>query len=135
VTLQGAREFTNRLHAVGDTGSELAQQWADDSVDGIRAEIPRVTGATAASIHAEEVTNTGARVVGSKAVTYLVGGTAAHEEVAHGKAMHWQTGGQNIFSKRVHHPATQGNSRILQAASDALHGFADAVYRRWNGAA
>lgn len=135
MTLHGAREFRNRLHAISDVGSEIADQWADESVRGIRDEIPRVTGVTATSVHADGVTNSGARVVGSPVVLYLARGTRAHEQKAHGAAMHWKDGGRSVFSKRVHHPATQGNPRILEKAADALHGFAEAVYRRWNGAA
>lgn len=136
MTLQGASQLRSRLNAIADAGSDVAEQWADESVRGIQGEIPKVTGKTAASVHAEDVSNDGARVVGSPVVGYLSGGTAAHDEVPrNAQALRFKIGAQTIFSKRVHHPATRGNPRILQQAADALHGFADAVYRRWNGAA
>lgn len=75
-------------------------------------------------------------MLGSQVITYLAGGTRAHEQVpVNARAMRFKIGGQTIFSKKVHHPATIGNPKILTAARDALGGFARAVYGLWNRAA
>lgn len=135
MTLHGANELRNRLNALRGTGQAVAQGWAEESERGMRAEIVRRTGETAASVHAEADAG-GGRVLGSPVVIFLSGGTRAHEERPHNaQVMRFQVGGRTIFTKRVQHPATRGNPRILQAAADAISGMASAVYRLWNGAA
>lgn len=135
MTLHGAAQFTARLHAIEDTGRVVAEQWADKGVTGVRSQIQRRTGATAASVHAD-VSREGARIVGSPVVDYLADGTRAHVEVPrNAKALRFQIGGRTIFSKKVYHPATTGNPGIRQAAMNALGNFADALYGLWNRAA
>jgi hypothetical protein len=135
MTLHGAREFRNRLNAIRDTGRIVAESWAEDGANDMRAEIPRVTGETAASLRGEADAG-GGRIMGSPVVTYLAGGTAAHEErPVNAQAMRFAVGGRTVFTKRVMHPPTRGNPRILDAARNALTGMAAACYRLWNGAA
>lgn len=136
MTLQGADQLRARLRAIGTMGADLAQDWADAQVQQVRSEIPVVSGETARSVHAEEVSNDGARVVGSPVVTYLAKGTAAHtEEPRDRQAMRFAVGGQTIFSKRVNHPATAGNPRILGRLVDSLGNLAERLYATWNRAA
>lgn len=136
MTLIGAREFKARLNAIRDTGRVVASDWADDSVDAIQREIPRVTGETAASVQAGSVSSAGASVVGSPVVLMLAKGTRSHLELPRdAQALRWQTGGRTIFSKRVNHPATRAYPKILQAAVDSVSGMAQAMINLWNRAA
>jgi hypothetical protein len=136
VTLRGAAQLRSRLSAIEHSGRTVAQQWADEGARRTRAQIQRRTGATAASVRSQDVSDTGAQLVGSAVVIYLAKGTKAHEQApVNAKAMRFEVGGQTIFSKKVHHPATQGNPRILDAARGALTGFADIIRGLWNAAA
>jgi hypothetical protein len=135
MTLHGAREFRNRLEGIRHTGESVAEDWADTGAEKVRAEIPRVTGATAASIEGE-ADSTGGRITGGQAITFLIGGTAAHTELpVNAQAMRFAVGGRTVFTKRVMHPPTSGNPRILDAARGALSGMAAVCIGLWNKAA
>jgi hypothetical protein len=136
VNIRGATQWRARLHAAETTGRVLARDWADEDVRRVRAQIQRRTGATSASVRAINVTDRGARVVGSPVVNFLASGTRAHDQApVNAKAMRFKIGGQTIFSKKVHHPATRGNPRIREAARHSLGSFVDAIIGLWNRAA
>ena len=135
MTLRGAGDFRRRLNAIRDTGVLVAKEWTEEGTDKVRAEIPRVTGATAASIHGE-VSRDGGQILGSRVVRYLAGGTRAHtEEPTTKTVMKFDIGANTIFSKRVMHPATPANPRIFDAAKNALGSLSKACAGLWNKAA
>lgn len=138
MTLHGADDFRRRLRAIADSGEGLAERWAEDSIERMRSEINHRTGQTGASLQVGSASNSGASVLGSRVITYLAGGTRAHEQrPRRAKAMKFEIGARTIFTKRVQHPATAGNPDLANAPREALEDldFADEVIGRWNGAA
>lgn len=136
MSLQGASELRHRLHAIADIGRPISQRWADSAVRRIQSRIPVKTGQTRRSVHAA-ASRDGARVLGSPVVTFLDRGTRAHdEEPVHKKAIRFQAGGQAIFSKKVHKPATLGKHFEGPAVRDAARDthMADELVKAWNGA-
>lgn len=67
---------------------------------------PKKTGALADSISAEETEETGIALVADVAYAgYLEYGTRAHDIYPRSaKVLHWNTGGEDMFAKVVHHP-------------------------------
>jgi len=135
VSLQGASEVRHRLHAIADIGRPISQRWADSAVRRIQSRIPVLTGQTRRSVHGS-VTRDGAHILGSPVVNFLSSGTKAHDEFPHKKAIRFQVGGQAVFSKKVHKPATLGKHFEGPAARDAARDthMADELVKAWNGA-
>ena len=136
MSLQGASALRDRLHAIGDIGRPISQRWADSAVRRIQSRIPVKTGQTRRSVHAS-VSKDGAQVLGSPVVTFLDRGTKAHDETpVHKKAIRFQVGGQTVFSKKVHKPATLGKHFEAPAVRDAARDthMADTLVEAWNRA-
>jgi len=131
-TLKGVPQLHRRLTEIQKSGPVIAGAWADRAADDIREQIPVATGATRASVQ-PEASRSGGRVFGGGALRYLIAGTRAHvERPSRHLAMKFQKSGQTIFSKRVQHPATPANPRILDAARGALDGMAKVTTDLWN---
>lgn len=131
MSLIGAGGLHARLSALARVPSLLEEEWAEATVPIMRGYIPRRTGATAASLRASDQ-----GITGSPVVNFLDAGTQAHDEIAHGEALKFQTGGGTLFRKRVHKPQTRGQEFKDKAAREGLTDVgSDLVVRTWNGAA
>jgi hypothetical protein len=135
VSLIGASALRNRLRAIEDIGRPISQRWADSAVRRIQSRIPVRTGQTRRSVHAS-TSRDGAQVLGSPVVNFLSSGTKAHDESPHKKVLRFQVGGQTVFSKKVHKPATLGKHFAGPAATQALSDthMADTLVEAWNRA-
>jgi hypothetical protein len=57
---------------------------------------------------------------------YIEFGTAPHEiRAVNAKALHWKSGGQDVFAQVVHHPGTEPNPFIRTAINTKLR---DIIY-------
>jgi hypothetical protein len=137
VSLQGKSALDSRLRAIRQTPKGIVRKWADADVRESRKRIKKRTGETAASVHVARVTDTHAEILGSEVINFLVAGTKAHDEVAHGRAMKFQARGKTMFAPKVHKRATRGNGLKMKAAEEALKQtpMAAELIKQWNDAA
>lgn len=131
MSLIGAGALRARLNALSRVPSLLEEEWAEATVPIMRGYIPVKTGKTRASLRPS-----GQGILGSPVVDFLDSGTRAHDEVAHGKALKFQVGGNTLFRKRVHKPQTRGQEFKAKAGHEGLDKVGDdLIVRTWNGAA
>ena len=137
MSLHGASELHRRLEAMVGAVDTVAGRWADSTAEGMRARIPRRTGATADSVRVGQSSPHGASVLGSPVVNMLASGTREHEIVPrNARVLRFKSQGRTVFSRRVLHPPTQGDPTIRAAAREALDdSFKGPVLGAWNGAA
>lgn len=88
---------------------------ANDFTNELVRTAPFKTGNLANSI-SYELTREGFRVSMARHGEYVEFGTAPHIiEVKNAEALHWKSGGEDHFAKRVHHPGTRPNPFIRNA--------------------
>lgn len=98
--------ITRALYMAGEEAASVL-------TEAVRDAAPVRTGESAAGIHGVSSPNGDGiliEIMGPAVFNYVVGGTAPHEIVAHGRALAWLGGdGVTHFAKSVMHPGTQPN--------------------------
>lgn len=144
-SLSGTKELRRRLRSIRQVFKPVGRRWADDTVRGAQARVPRRTGKTAASIRRRNSSQRLASVQAVYTARMVIAGSRAHK-IAPRKArtmrftparMGSSSGGQPVFRKRVSHPGHRGNDFAKPAATEALRSnpMAEELIRLWNEAA
>lgn len=144
-SLSGTKELRRRLRAIRQTFKPVGRRWADDTVRGAKARVPKRTGKTAASIRRKNASQKRASVQAIYTARIVIAGSRAHRiEPRKAEAMRFQparigggSSGQAVFRKRVQHPGHRGNDFAEAAAKEALRDnpMAEELIRLWNEAA
>lgn len=86
---------------------------ANDLVNALKRRCPVDEGILRNSIHVSSVTESKITLSMLGYALYVEFGTAPHIiRPVNGKALHWKSGGKDIFAKEVHHPGTRPNPFI-----------------------
>ena len=138
--LQGKQALERRLNAIRKTGQPIARKWAKSTAASARRRVPVKTGRLQRSIRVKTSSERGAVVVGHYSAAFVDKGTVAHDEPKRRrrKIMRYGgPGGQPVFAKRVHHPATRARPFKAAAAHDGFRDnpMASTLIDLWNSAA
>lgn len=156
--LQGSAELRARLRALSKATKPIGDKWAADAAKRARSYAPRRTGLLKASIHVAPARQSFRGLLQARVVGMYYGGammqkgSKPHDEPksrftktgrvrrnwgGSGKVLKFQSGGQTIFRRKVHHRGTQPNTYALRALREALGRNAglDELIRLWNNAA
>ena len=156
--LQGTAELRARLRALSHAVKPIGDKWAIEAAKRARSYAPRRTGLLKASIHAEGARQSFRGLLQARVVGMYYGGammqkgSKAHDEPKSrftktgkvrknwggtGKVLKFESGGQTIFRRKVHHRGTRPNTyalRALRAALDRNAGLEELI-KLWNNAA
>jgi hypothetical protein len=139
--LDGARQLNARLTAVKNVGSDILEAVGLRAVLEQKKLAPVATGNLRRTIHLGTVTRRSAlTVAGANYSADVELGTRPHVILPRkrGGVLRWKDGAQVRFAKRVQHPGTRAQPFMVPGAQKAIRegsAIADAVIRRWNGAA
>lgn len=136
--LKGKKELSARLKALRLAFKPIGREWAEKTVEASRPQIPAITGKTRRSLRVRHANQKRATVYGSFVAGILDKGAKAHV-IRPKKAgrLVFQSGGQTIFARRVHHRGVKGRHYARRAAAEAMRKTpaAELLIREWNKAA
>lgn len=137
--LKGSKELKARMRAIKGTFKVAGREWAEETADLMRRDVPVRTGKTRKAFRVRNASQRRATVVGRYTAFFIDAGTKAHP-IRQKKAPRLVFTGRNgrtVFAKRVEHPATRARRFRERDAREALRRkpLAAAMIRLWNKAA